>query len=185
MRCPAAKRQRVCHRSRPHLFSSAFSWATSQPAISIPPRARKFSPSSTICTKEFNSTLFSRNAQRSCRQLLRSRGLPSRWLYLERTAARPCSRRILLMFLALWDISRQQWWNHRLRPFLDHHGHCAGRCGIFLPSALPTITLLDSLRLTVEKGCRQSHTANHRGRNRFFRKEPLKTVRSTPGVKNR
>src|SRR6266852_1607037 len=118
MKCPAANVSALPSLA-PLSFLPPFSSATSQPAISILPRAQKFSPSSTIFTR--NSTAPCED-RRGGREFLRSRGHPSRWLYLERTAARPCSRRILLMFLALWHISLQQWWNHRLRLFLTTMG---------------------------------------------------------------
>ena len=85
------------------------------------------------------------------------------------------------MFLALWDISRQQWWNHRLRLFLTTMGIALG-VAVFFAIRTANITLLDSLRLTVEKVAGKATlqiTAGETG----FPEEILETVRSTPGVK--
>ncbi len=54
------------------------------------------------------------------------------------------------MFPALWHISLQQWWNHRLRLFLTTMGIALG-VAVFFAIRTANITLLDSLRLTVEK----------------------------------
>jgi len=85
------------------------------------------------------------------------------------------------MFPALWHISLQQWWNHRLRLFLTTMGIALG-VAVFFAIRSANITLLDSLRLTVEKVAGKATlqvTAGETG----FPEETLETVRSTPGVK--
>jgi len=54
------------------------------------------------------------------------------------------------MFLALWHISLLQWWNHRLRLLLTTMGIALG-VAVFFAIRTANVTLLDSLRLTVEK----------------------------------
>ena len=85
------------------------------------------------------------------------------------------------MFPALWHISLQQWWNHRLRLFLTTMGIALG-VAVFFAIRTANITLLDSLRLTVEKVAGKATlqvTAGETG----FPEEILESVRSTPGVK--
>src|SRR5258708_17801553 len=85
------------------------------------------------------------------------------------------------MFPALWHISLQQWWNHRLRLFLTTMGIALG-VEFFLAIRTARIGLLDFLRLTVEKVAGKATlqiTAGETG----FPEEILETVRSTPGVK--
>ncbi len=85
------------------------------------------------------------------------------------------------MFPALCHISLQQWWNHRLRLFLTTMGIALG-VAVFFAIRTANITLLDSLRLTVEKVAGKATlqiTAGETG----FPEEILETVRSTPGVK--
>jgi putative ABC transport system permease protein len=85
------------------------------------------------------------------------------------------------MFLALWHISQQQWWNHRLRLLLTTMGIALG-VSVFFAIRTANITLLDSLRLTVEKVAGKATlqiTAGETG----FPEEVLEKVRSTPGVK--
>ncbi len=85
------------------------------------------------------------------------------------------------MFLALWHISLEQWWNHRLRLLLTTMGIALG-VAVFFAIRTANVTLLDSLRLTVEKVAGKATlqiTAGETG----FPEEILETVRSTPGVK--
>jgi putative ABC transport system permease protein len=85
------------------------------------------------------------------------------------------------MFPALWHISMQQWWNHRLRLLLTTMGIALG-VAVFFAIRTANITLLDSLRLTVEKVAGKATlqiTAGETG----FPEEILDKVRSTPGVK--
>jgi putative ABC transport system permease protein len=85
------------------------------------------------------------------------------------------------MFLALWHISVQQWWNHRLRLFLTTMGIALG-VAVFFAIRTANVTLLDSLRTTVEKVAGKATlqiTAGETG----FPEEVLEKVRSTPGVK--
>jgi putative ABC transport system permease protein len=85
------------------------------------------------------------------------------------------------MFLALWHISLEQWWHHRLRLLLTTMGIALG-VAVFFAIRTANITLLDSLRLTVEKVAGKATlqiTAGESG----FPEEILDKVRSTPGVK--
>ena len=85
------------------------------------------------------------------------------------------------MFAALWHISLQQWWNHRLRLLLTTMGIALG-VAVFFAIRTANITLLDSLRLTVEKVAGKATlqiTAGETG----FPEEVLDKVRATPGVK--
>jgi len=85
------------------------------------------------------------------------------------------------MFLALWHISLQQWWNHRLRLFLTTMGIALG-VAVFFAIRTANITLLDSLRLTVEKVAGKATLQIIAGET-GFPEEILETVRSTPGVR--
>jgi len=83
------------------------------------------------------------------------------------------------MFLALWHISLQQWWNHRLRLFLTTMGIALG-VAVFFAIRTANITLLDSLRLTVEKVAGKATlqiTAGETG----FRKKSSKRSALLPG----
>lgn len=85
------------------------------------------------------------------------------------------------MFLALWHISLQQWWHHRLRLLLTTMGIALG-VAVFFAIRTANITLLDSLRLTVEKVAGKATlqiTAGETG----FPEEILEKVRATYGVK--
>lgn len=85
------------------------------------------------------------------------------------------------MFLALWHISLQQWWHHRLRLFLTTMGIALG-VAVFFAIRTANITLLDSLRITVEKVAGKATlqiTAGETG----FPEEVLEKVRATRGVK--
>jgi putative ABC transport system permease protein len=85
------------------------------------------------------------------------------------------------VFPALWHISLQQWWHHRLRLFLTTMSITLG-VAVFFAIRTANITLLDSLRLTVEKVAGKATlqiTAGESG----FPEEILEKVRSTPGVK--
>jgi putative ABC transport system permease protein len=84
------------------------------------------------------------------------------------------------MLPALWHISLQQWWNHRLRLFLTTMSVALG-VAVFFAIRTANITLLDSLRLTVEKIAGKATlqiTAGESG----FPEEILDKVRSTTGV---
>jgi putative ABC transport system permease protein len=85
------------------------------------------------------------------------------------------------MFLALWHISLQQWWNHRLRLFLTTLGIALG-VAVFFAIRTANVTLLDSLELTVEKVAGKATlqiTAGETG----FPEQILDKVRATHGVK--
>src|SRR4029077_19113551 len=73
------------------------------------------------------------------------------------------------------------WWNHRLRLFLTTMGIALG-VAVFFAIRTANITLLDSLRLTVEKVAGKATLQIAAGET-GFREEVLETVRSTPGVK--
>ena len=85
------------------------------------------------------------------------------------------------MFLALWHISLRQWWHHRLRLFLTAMGIALG-VAVFFAIRTANVTLLDSLRITVEKVAGKATlqiTAGETG----FPEEVLDKVRATSGVK--
>ena len=85
------------------------------------------------------------------------------------------------MFLALWHISLQQWWNHRLRLVLTTMGIALG-VAVFFAIRTANVTLLDSLRVTVEKVAGKATlqiTAGETG----FPEDILEQVRATRGVK--
>src|SRR5258708_1346554 len=85
------------------------------------------------------------------------------------------------MFPTICEISLQQWWNHRLRLFLTPMGITLG-VAVFFAIRTANITLLDSLRLTVEKVAGKATlqiTAGETG----FPEEILEKVRATHGVK--
>lgn len=85
------------------------------------------------------------------------------------------------MIPALWSITWQQWRTHRLRVVLTTLGIALG-VAVFFAVRTTNITLLDSLKVTVEKLAGKATleiTAGESG----FSESVLDTVRSTPGVK--
>jgi putative ABC transport system permease protein len=84
------------------------------------------------------------------------------------------------MIQALWFITLKQWRSHKLRVALTTLGIALG-VAVFFAVRTTNITLLDSLRLTVEKLAGKATlqvTAGESG----FPEQVLDTVRATPGV---
>lgn len=85
------------------------------------------------------------------------------------------------MIGALWFITLKQWRSHKLRVALTTLGIALG-VAVFFAVRTTNLTLLDSLRLTVEKLAGKATlqiTAGESG----FPEEVLEKVRATPGVK--
>ncbi len=70
------------------------------------------------------------------------------------------------MLRALWFITLRQWGRHRLRVTLTTLGVALG-VAVFFAIRTTNVTLLDSLKITIEKLSRQSNSASHRRRIRI------------------
>jgi len=85
------------------------------------------------------------------------------------------------MLGALWFITFRQWHSHRLRVFLTVLGIALG-VSVFFAIRTTNATLLDSLKLTVEKLAGKATLQVTSGES-GFPEEILDKVRATPGVK--